>query len=237
MQNTAAHVSPKPYQSYRRLPDGFLQRHLQPSGGQVDPPSEVRSEEMVPGLWCRVETLPGAGGRQISWPAQRDRVTRSCSGRRRRGLVWFSSSLHAAVGILLVAEGLNAKDRVLARKGRRRRNTSGGRRPGSPRIGWPAGVRQGRPMAARTSGRWRTGLPPAWRSLRPPVTGGGGRRPGSPRTGRPAGHCQGHTFFPRPPSGPTTFWTVARGFGNPVGHPGVSRGVCSLSGEVTPERR
>jgi hypothetical protein len=63
------------------------------------------------------------------------------------------------------------------------------------------------------------------------------RRPGSPRIGRPAGHCQGHTFFPRPPSAPTTFWTVARGFGNPVGHPGVSRGVCSLSGEVTLERR
>jgi hypothetical protein len=167
----------------------------------------------------------GQGHPQLLWAAA-----------ARPGLVFLP--LHAAVGILLIAQGLNAKGRVLARKGRRRRNTSGGRRPGSPRIGWPAGVRQGRPMAARTSGRWRTGLPPAWRSTRPLVTGGGGRRrPGSPRTGRPAGHCQGHTFFPRPPSGPTTFWTVARGFGNPVGHPGVSRGVCSLSGKVTPERR
>ena len=54
LQNTAAHVSPKPYQSYRRLPGRFLQRHLQPPGGRVDPPSEVGSEEMVPGLWCRV---------------------------------------------------------------------------------------------------------------------------------------------------------------------------------------
>ena len=166
----------------------------------------------------------GQGHPQLLWAAA-----------ARPGLVF--SSLHAAVGILLIGEELNAKDRVLARKGRRRRNTSDGRRPGSPRIGWPAGVRQGRPMAARTSGRWRTGLPPAWRSPRPLVTGGGGRRPGSPRTGRTAGHCQGHTFFPRPPSAPTTFWTVARGFGSPVGHPGVSRGVCSLSGEVTPERR
>jgi hypothetical protein len=152
------------------------------------------------------------------------------------GAAWFGFPPSSRGGGYL-AEGLNAKDRVLARKGRRRRNTSGGRRPGSPQIGWPAGVRQGHPRAARPSGRWRTGLPPAWRSPRPLVTGGGGRRTGSPRIGRPAGHCQGHTFFPRPPSGPTTFWTVARGFGNPVGHPGVSRGVGSLSGEVTPERR
>ena len=125
------------------------------------------------------EQLAGAEGQgypQLLWAAA-----------ARSGLVFLP--LHAAVGILLIAQGLNAKDRVLAGKGRRRRNTSGGRRPGSPRTGWPAG------------------------------------------------HCQGHTFFPRPPSGPTTFWTVARGFGNPVGHPGVSRGVCSLSGEVTPERR
>jgi hypothetical protein len=177
---------------------------------------------MVPGLWCRVRTLPGAGGCRISWPAQRVRVTRSCSGRRRRGLVWFFPSSRSG-GYLV--EGLSVKDRMLARKGRRRRNTSGGRRAGSPRIGRPAGVRQGRPKAARPSGQRRTGLPPAWRSPRPLVTGGGGRRTGSPQNGWPAGHCQGHTFFPRPPSGPTTFWTLTRGFGNPVGHPGVSRGV------------
>ena len=106
----------------------------------------------------------GQGHPQLLWAAA-----------ARPGLVF--SSLHAAVGILLIGEELNAKDRVLARKGRRRRNTSDGRRPGSPRIGWPAGVRQGRPMAARTSGRWRTGLPPAWRSPRPPVTGGGQGHP------------------------------------------------------------
>jgi hypothetical protein len=164
----------------------------------------------------------GQGHPQLLWAA----VARS-------GVVFSPSSRS---GGYLVGEP-NAKDRVLARKGRRRRNTSGGRRAGSPLVGRPAGVRQGRPMAARQSGRWRTGLPPAWRSPRPLVTGGGGRRSGSPQNGRPAGHCQGHAFFPRPPSGPTTFWTLARGFGNPVGHPAVSRGVRSPGGEVTPERR
>ena len=148
--------------------------------------------------------------------------------------MWFFPSSRS--GWYLV-EGLDAKDGVPGRKGRRRRNTSGGRRAGSPQIGRPAGVRQGHPMAGRPSGRWRTGLPPAWRSPRPPVTGGGGRRSGSPQNGRPAGHCQGHTFFPRPPSAPATFWTLGRGSGDPVDHPGVSRGVCSPSGEVTPERR
>jgi len=74
----------------------------------------------------------GQGHPQLLWAAA-----------ARPGLVF--SSLHAAVGILLIGEELNAKDRVLARKGRRRRNTSDGRRPGSPRIGWPAGHCQGRP--------------------------------------------------------------------------------------------
>ena len=39
---------------------------------------------MVPGLWCRVKSLPEAGGRWTCWPAAGDRVTRSSFGRRRR---------------------------------------------------------------------------------------------------------------------------------------------------------
>ena len=101
------------------------------------------------------------------------------------GAVWcgFFFLRHVAVGFL-------SKEQTPARRRRRWCKIDGRRRAGSPRIGRPAGARQGRPM------RWRTGLPHARRLLRPLVAGGGqghSKMDGRPATARVA------LFFPGPP--------------------------------------
>jgi len=174
---------------------------------------------LVPGLWCRVESLPEAGGRWSCWPATGDRVTRNSFGRRRRRrggarfFVFFSSC--CSCRLLASGDGTGntqaaaqdlgtAADRVTPGW------TAGGRRTGLP-TGRLAGVGQGR------SGHRR--------GTRPLATSDGGRRSGSPLVGRPAGLCQGRPLLLGPPSGPATFFTPFR---NARHSPDRSRG----SGEV-----
>jgi hypothetical protein len=173
----------------------------------------------VPGLWCRVESLPEAGGHWSCWPATGDRVTRSSFGRRQRRcggvrvFVFFFTC--CSCRLLARADGTGktqaaAQDLGTAAVRVTPSWTAGGRRTGSP-PGRLAGVRQGR------SGHRR--------GPRPLATTGGGRRSGSPLVGRPAGLCQGRPLLLRPPSGPATFSTPLRGARHPLHR---SRG----SGEV-----
>jgi len=189
LQNTPARVFPKPCQSYRRLSNRFPQWYPWAPVGRRILQTWWGLRRSAPGLWCRVLSLPGAGGRRTSWPAKRVRVTRDRFGRRRRGSVWSFFLLHVAAGFL-------SNEQILARRRRRWCKIYGRRRAGSPPIGRPAGARQGRPMPTWTSGRWRTGLPRARGLLRPLVAGGGqghSKMDGRPATARVA------LFFPGPP--------------------------------------
>ena len=186
---------------------------------------------MVPGLWCRVKPLAEAGGRWICWPAAGDRVTRNSFGRRRRrcgGVRFFlffsiSCSCRALVSREDTGKTPAAAQHLAAAADRVTPGwTAGGWKTGLP-TGGLAGVGQG------CSGH---GRPP-----RPLATTGGGRRSGSPQVGRPAGLCQGRPLLSGPPLGPTTFRTLIRDDGHPLGRSRDSGGVCCPSGGKADGRR